>query len=131
MAPNWSGNKLPDQDIQKLPWRSRTQKGVSYSCFIAAIIVVAIYLDSITITTKNGAVEKFSLIPSIYQPYAIGYIVTTLILAAVSIRRKSFRTPEIKVAICHYCGATMATSELRSENCSATSAKDQKKNEDS
>lgn len=103
--------------------------GVSINCVVAGAIVIALYFSSISVTLKNCEIVKLSLIPSIYQPYLTGYVMAPLFLAAFSIWRKSFIKPEIKSHNCHWCGAAMTTSELTRQNCAATSARVQEKNE--
>lgn len=119
---SWSGNEL-EPNIRQFLARPRTQNGVSTNCVVAGIIVIMLFINSINITAKNGDVIKLSFIPLNYQLCITGYVVITLFVAAVSIWRKSFITPDIKSFECHYCGATMATSELTCQRCTAISSK--------
>jgi tRNA(Ile2) C34 agmatinyltransferase TiaS len=48
---------------------------------------------------------------------AIIYVVIVLVTAAYNIYRKPFITPEVKNPKCNYCGAQMATTELKCMKC--------------
>jgi hypothetical protein len=113
----WSGNNLTINDIiGRFLSHSRTQNGAIINCAVAGIILAPIYF---------GSPEKPQTIDDLYQPngqtIAIFWIIATLLTTAYNLYRKPFRTPEIRVLNCHFCGAKMETKKLKCSKCQSES----------
>ncbi|HKZ61245.1 MAG TPA: hypothetical protein VJZ68_02345 [Nitrososphaera sp.] len=95
----------------------RTRKGVAVQSILAAIFLFVFAFGTSTTTSQDGTVTVTSLVPANWATGIFLWAILSLVAMGINHYQKPFITPEIKKFNCHFCGAEMATSELKCQNC--------------